>query len=709
MHDQLLSGQNRTSIDVSVILNIHREAHFITRTLLSLSEAASFAWSAGITTELVIVMDRSDALTRSVAKNAEKSGFERVTASEVDHGSLGPSRNAGIDAATGRYIWLADADDLVSFNCIERMHTVARGHEKAVVFPQYLVAFGDAYWVARYFDASVVETADFVFDNPYLSRIFVARSVFDELRFSDVPLSKGFAYEDWHLNCELRARGYRFLVAPKTLFFYRQREGSLLRQANSISVRQIPHSSLFDPPRFVRCVEAETLTRAEGDFLRRRANARNSLPRDELLADATCMELVAAAIEIDPGVNVRRIESGGNWTNVWPDRHWGHCYVQACKLVAAETFTDVVLLPWLSAGGGERFILDVLDALRQLEQPFNCLVLSGEATPSHTWLNRLPDQAVFLDLYNSFPSLNDDERDLLVLRLILACAGSARLHIKASPFANGFFGKFSRCLDSFKPIYYRFSDERYVRGNLMVELGWGFDFISNQFERLSLVLTDHQAIADADRRRFGLMPEKWQRLYAKQTCHRPRTAAKPAMRLLWASRVCPEKRPEILAAIAKAASDKVPGLSVDAYGAAENTSDAVKLFGGCAALNFRSAYSDFQQIQPQSYDALIYTTRFDGLPNVVLEAMSWGLPVIAPDVGGLSEAVVDGRTGYLLEHLQDDDAMSQAYALAIEKLYGDWERTSTMGRAAQALVQERHCPDVHRRNVARIFLGRPAV
>ena len=38
----------------------------------------------------------------------------------------------------------------------------------------------------------------------------------------------------------------------------------------------------------------------------------------------------------------------------------------------------------------------------------------------------------------------------------------------------------------------------------------------------------------------------------------------------------------------------------------------------------------------------------DGLPNVVLEAMSSGRPVVASDVGAVSSAVVDGRTGVLV-------------------------------------------------------------
>jgi glycosyltransferase involved in cell wall biosynthesis len=38
----------------------------------------------------------------------------------------------------------------------------------------------------------------------------------------------------------------------------------------------------------------------------------------------------------------------------------------------------------------------------------------------------------------------------------------------------------------------------------------------------------------------------------------------------------------------------------------------------------------------------------DGLPNVVLEAMASGRPVVASDIGAVSSAVIDGRTGVLV-------------------------------------------------------------
>jgi asparagine synthase (glutamine-hydrolysing) len=44
-------------------------------------------------------------------------------------------------------------------------------------------------------------------------------------------------------------------------------------------------------------------------------------------------------------------------------------------------------------------------------------------------------------------------------------------------------------------------------------------------------------------------------------------------------------------------------------------------------------------------DVILLTSMTEGLPNVVIEAQAAGRPVVAADVGGVSEAVADGRTG----------------------------------------------------------------
>jgi glycosyltransferase involved in cell wall biosynthesis len=49
-------------------------------------------------------------------------------------------------------------------------------------------------------------------------------------------------------------------------------------------------------------------------------------------------------------------------------------------------------------------------------------------------------------------------------------------------------------------------------------------------------------------------------------------------------------------------------------------------------------------------DLFILPSDYEGLPIVILEAMSVGKPIVASDVGGISEIVVDGENGYTVEN-----------------------------------------------------------
>ena len=49
----------------------------------------------------------------------------------------------------------------------------------------------------------------------------------------------------------------------------------------------------------------------------------------------------------------------------------------------------------------------------------------------------------------------------------------------------------------------------------------------------------------------------------------------------------------------------------------------------------------------QAADGFVMTSRWEGLPMVLLEAGASSLPIVATDVGGSRDAVVDGVSGYL--------------------------------------------------------------
>ena len=62
-------------------------------------------------------------------------------------------------------------------------------------------------------------------------------------------------------------------------------------------------------------------------------------------------------------------------------------------------------------------------------------------------------------------------------------------------------------------------------------------------------------------------------------------------------------------------------------------------------------------------DLFLLTSRFEGLPRAVLQAMAAGVPVIATDVDGTPEVVRDGETGILVPPSRPDAAAQRVVEL----------------------------------------------
>lgn len=66
-------------------------------------------------------------------------------------------------------------------------------------------------------------------------------------------------------------------------------------------------------------------------------------------------------------------------------------------------------------------------------------------------------------------------------------------------------------------------------------------------------------------------------------------------------------------------------------------------------VSFLGEREDVSQLLENS-NLFILTTNYEGLPISIIEAMSKGLAVIATDVGGINELVLDNWNGYLVKH-----------------------------------------------------------
>lgn len=83
-------------------------------------------------------------------------------------------------------------------------------------------------------------------------------------------------------------------------------------------------------------------------------------------------------------------------------------------------------------------------------------------------------------------------------------------------------------------------------------------------------------------------------------------------------------------------------------------------------------------------DICVLTSQAEGFSNSILEYMAAGCAVVATNVGGASEAIVEGETGHLVN--SGDDA---AMAARIVDLLRNPERRVELGRTGRRVVEER--------------------
>ncbi|TEB09726.1 glycosyltransferase family 4 protein [Pelotomaculum propionicicum] len=85
----------------------------------------------------------------------------------------------------------------------------------------------------------------------------------------------------------------------------------------------------------------------------------------------------------------------------------------------------------------------------------------------------------------------------------------------------------------------------------------------------------------------------------------------------------------------------------------------------------------------RDFDVFVLFSRWEGLPLTIIEAMLAGRPVVASAVGGVSEMVVDQKTGLLI-NASDGRAAVQA----LRELAADRERRLSMGEAGRRRAVE---------------------
>ena len=123
----------------SIVIPVHNAAAYIAETIASVRAQTDADW------ELILVDDASTDGSADIIRTIIRQSGQMISLISLDRqsgGSAALARNAGIDAALGRYIAFLDADDLWMPAKLEKTLAMMRERNAAFAFTSY--AFGDS-------------------------------------------------------------------------------------------------------------------------------------------------------------------------------------------------------------------------------------------------------------------------------------------------------------------------------------------------------------------------------------------------------------------------------------------------------------------------------------------------------------------------------------------------------------------------------------
>lgn len=97
-------------------------------------------------------------------------------------------------------------------------------------------------------------------------------------------------------------------------------------------------------------------------------------------------------------------------------------------------------------------------------------------------------------------------------------------------------------------------------------------------------------------------------------------------------------------------------------------------------------------------DVCVLSSKAEGFSNSILEYMAAGRPVVATEVGGAREAVIEGETGYLVTSGDDGELASH-----VIELLGDPQKAREMGRRGRAVVEQKFSCEAQLSRTERLY------
>lgn len=348
----------------------------------------------------------------------------------------------------------------------------------------------------------------------------------------------------------------------------------------------------------------------------------------------------------------------------------------------------IMFLPWLTRGGADLEAAHIARAAEAMSGPDALLVviLDEHRIEALEWIAGHARVVCVAD------RLGHPEKIELVERLLQVIRPTAAMTLNSRAAWDAFRAR-GHVLKRYAALHaFIFCRDYREDGS---PAGYVDSHLRDTLRHLTSIAADNQHIIDEFAIEFALPSAERAKFVALRmpppegirALTRTRKPGTP-LNVLWAGRICQQKNPTLLAQIIPAAATDI---AFDIWGDGPRTDveELAKALAGNPRARLRGPFNGFASLPLESYDALLYTSRWDGLPNVLIEAGAAGLPIVAPAVGGIGELVTPS-TGYCVAH----HAGVAEYLAALQTIASDPDDSAKRALAMQHFIANEHRLDI---------------
>lgn len=308
----------------------------------------------------------------------------------------------------------------------------------------------------------------------------------------------------------------------------------------------------------------------------------------------------------------------------------------------------VVVIPHCRISGASRVAGFLTTALSELYNSDEIVIIRTDLDVMQfpEWF---PDDCRHINFANTVKKLNLQNRQKLLMEFLRSLRPKAVFNVNSKLFWD-MIAVYGKILSDDIDLYtYFFCNDRNIYGHWS---GYPIQKFSRYFDIFNTIITDSHVLADELRERFIVPPVQSNKVITLKTAINKIPSLVPAPensfsrrpQIYWAGRFDRQKRVDIVYALA----ERIPEAEFHLWGEPVLDNHASKLKKPDNII-LKGLYKDFSEIPLEYCDLWLYTSEWDGVPNILIDIAAAGVPLVGSLVGGTSEILLEGLSQRVID------------------------------------------------------------